>query len=108
MAVTASTSRNIIRFRSDDGEELFGVFADADETRAKVGERDETGRLRIGNTEKHIDLLLPPLDPPAIFCVGLNYVDHAAEVKLDIPKTPIIFMKSINTLTGHNSAYVEA
>ncbi len=37
--------------------------------------------------------LLAPLAPPRIFCVGLNYRDHAVESKMEIPKLPTIFPK---------------
>lgn len=41
------------------------------------------------------------LHPEKIICVGLNYIDHAAESKMEIPKSPILFNKFNNALTGH-------
>ncbi|UKA76182.1 fumarylacetoacetate hydrolase family protein [Arthrobacter sp. FW306-07-I] len=41
------------------------------------------------------------LQPQKIICVGLNYIDHAAESKMEIPKSPILFNKYNNALTGH-------
>ena len=38
--------------------------------------------------------LLAPLDPTVVFCIGLNYRRHAEETKADIPKYPVLFMKS--------------
>jgi 2-keto-4-pentenoate hydratase/2-oxohepta-3-ene-1,7-dioic acid hydratase in catechol pathway len=38
--------------------------------------------------------LLAPVRPPAIFCIGLNYREHAKETGQDEPKYPIIFMKN--------------
>ena len=35
-------------------------------------------------------------------CIGLNYSDHAAEVGADIPKEPIVFMKSTSCIVGPN------
>jgi 2-keto-4-pentenoate hydratase/2-oxohepta-3-ene-1,7-dioic acid hydratase in catechol pathway len=36
----------------------------------------------------------PPIARPGkIICIGLNYTDHAAEVGLDVPTEPTIFMK---------------
>ena len=35
-------------------------------------------------------------------CIGLNYADHAAETGAPVPKEPIIFMKSLNAITGPN------
>jgi 2,4-didehydro-3-deoxy-L-rhamnonate hydrolase len=38
--------------------------------------------------------------PSKLLCVGLNYADHALEAGMDIPKEPIIFMKSTTALAG--------
>lgn len=38
--------------------------------------------------------LLAPADPPAIFCIGLNYRAHAAESGAPIPAWPVLFMKN--------------
>jgi acylpyruvate hydrolase len=37
--------------------------------------------------------LLPPITPRAIFGIGLNYADHAAETGREAPDAPIVFMK---------------
>ena len=43
-----------------------------------------------------------PFDRPSkIVCVGLNYVDHAAESKMEVPKRPLLFAKWPNALTGN-------
>ncbi|PLS08908.1 fumarylacetoacetate hydrolase family protein [Neobacillus cucumis] len=42
------------------------------------------------------------INPEKIICVGLNYVDHAEESKMEIPTSPILFSKFSNTLEGHN------
>jgi 2-keto-4-pentenoate hydratase/2-oxohepta-3-ene-1,7-dioic acid hydratase in catechol pathway len=39
--------------------------------------------------------------PEKIICVGLNYKRHAQEVKLPIPKQPVLFNKYNNSLLGH-------
>jgi len=39
--------------------------------------------------------------PEKIICVGLNYRRHAQEVKLPIPKQPVLFNKYNNSLLGH-------
>lgn len=41
-----------------------------------------------------VEKLLSPLETTgAIRCTGLNYVDHANEAKMPIPKTPVLFFK---------------
>jgi 2-keto-4-pentenoate hydratase/2-oxohepta-3-ene-1,7-dioic acid hydratase in catechol pathway len=44
--------------------------------------------------------------PGKIVCVGLNYRDHAAEARLELPKAPLLFAKWANTLIGDGDAIV--
>lgn len=46
------------------------------------------------------------IKPTKIICVGLNYRDHAAELKMPIPENPIIFLKPLSTLIGEGEAIV--
>ena len=48
-----------------------------------------------------VKLLAPIPRPPKLICIGLNYHDHAAETKLEIPAVPTIFCKFPNTVIGH-------
>jgi 2-keto-4-pentenoate hydratase/2-oxohepta-3-ene-1,7-dioic acid hydratase in catechol pathway len=51
--------------------------------------------------------LLPPIpNPSKIVCVGLNYRDHAAEVKLELPEHVTVFAKWPNTLIGDGAPIV--
>jgi 2-keto-4-pentenoate hydratase/2-oxohepta-3-ene-1,7-dioic acid hydratase in catechol pathway len=48
---------------------------------------------------------LPPLpNPGKIICIGLNYVDHAAETGLKQPDYPIVFTRFPSTLIGDGAA----
>lgn len=51
-----------------------------------------------------VRLLAPILRPPRIFCVGLNYRDHAIESKMEIPKVPTIFLKLPSAIIGTGEA----
>jgi 2,4-diketo-3-deoxy-L-fuconate hydrolase len=45
----------------------------------------------------------PPIARPSkIVCIGLNFLDHATESKMEIPKEPVIFFKSTTSLVGPN------
>ncbi len=45
----------------------------------------------------------PPMTQPGnIYCIGLNYSDHAAEAGLPVPAEPILFNKSSATYCGPN------
>ncbi|MEO1530362.1 MAG: fumarylacetoacetate hydrolase family protein [Planctomycetota bacterium] len=46
--------------------------------------------------------LLPPVpSPEKVFCIGLNYRDHAIETGSPIPTEPIVFSKFNTALIGH-------
>lgn len=43
----------------------------------------------------------PPVPRPSkVFGIGMNYRDHAAEAKLEIPKSPVVFTKFPNCISG--------
>jgi len=42
--------------------------------------------------------LLAPVVPTAIWCIGLNYRQHAAETHAKIPEYPILFAKGLNAV----------
>jgi 2,4-diketo-3-deoxy-L-fuconate hydrolase len=44
----------------------------------------------------------PMAQPRNIYCIGLNYSDHAAEAGLPIPDEPILFTKSSGTFCAPN------
>ncbi len=49
----------------------------------------------------------PPIgNPGKILCVGLNYLDHAAESKHDTPDYPVMFARFANTLVGHGQPMI--
>ena len=55
----------------------------------------------IGQPEK-LAFGAPFATPSKIICIGLNYADHARETGAEIPKEPIIFMKSTTSFSGCN------
>lgn len=58
-------------------------------------ERKSTVAFAVG------DILAPPVQPRNFLCVGLNYLDHARESKMDIPSRPLLFAKTSNSVAGH-------
>jgi 2-keto-4-pentenoate hydratase/2-oxohepta-3-ene-1,7-dioic acid hydratase in catechol pathway len=53
-----------------------------------------------------VRLLAPVPRPPKLICVGLNYRDHAAETRQEIPKVPTIFAKFSNVVIGPGAPIV--
>lgn len=43
-------------------------------------------------------------NPGKIFCVGLNYVDHAREAGMELPQFPVIFSKFSTALAAHGDS----
>ena len=50
--------------------------------------------------------LLAPAEPGKIILCGLNYRDHAKELKLPLPQEPVIFLKPATALIGHKQGIV--
>ena len=44
--------------------------------------------------------LLAPCTPSKVVCLGLNYRPHANEVKKDLPKSPLLFIKPSTAVIG--------
>jgi 2,4-didehydro-3-deoxy-L-rhamnonate hydrolase len=63
----------------------------------KRGKMPATGRpLKM----KEVRVLPPAGDRPHVYCAGLNYLDHAREVRMPIPKSPIFFTKAASAICG--------
>jgi len=50
--------------------------------------------------------LLAPCCPGKIVCVGLNYVEHANELKMKLPDEPILFLKPPSAVIGPGAEIV--
>jgi 2-keto-4-pentenoate hydratase/2-oxohepta-3-ene-1,7-dioic acid hydratase in catechol pathway len=47
-----------------------------------------------------VRLLAPIPRPPRIFCIGLNYADHAKESQMKVQAVPTVFMKLASSVVG--------
>ena len=59
----------------------------------RLSELAGAGTLRVG---------APIARPSAVICIGMNYAAHAAESGSAPPETPIMFLKTPNTVVGPN------
>lgn len=50
--------------------------------------------------------LLVPTEPSKVVAVGLNYVDHAEELKMAVPDEPILFLKPTTSVIGPDEQIV--
>lgn len=55
---------------------------------------DIFGSYSVTNTKAQVAKLLAPVAPSVVLCIGLNYRRHAEECKAEMPKYPVLFMKS--------------
>src|SRR4051812_49534391 len=73
------------------GDEIVAFQSGTVQDRLASGDREPaTG---ASHPLAEVTLLAPVPRPRAIFGIGLNYRDHAAETGRDLPEYPIVFMK---------------
>ena len=94
----------------DDGKKLIDLTT--------VGYADTLAVISAGVTElanggayrayavADVRLHAPLANPPRIFCIGLNYRDHAIESGMEIPKFPVVFFKMVPSIVGPGAAIV--
>lgn len=79
-----------------EGELLYAVERDGTLHRAALRGDDIFGGHTLGAPLRgglSAVKVLAPVRPSKIVCVGLNYVDHAAEVGKKLPSEPLLFLK---------------
>ncbi|HUU82234.1 MAG TPA: fumarylacetoacetate hydrolase family protein [Phycisphaerae bacterium] len=86
----------IARFLDSDGVERLGQ--PLGDGRARVIEGDLFAEYRMSEEVMPIARLLPPVQPPNIFGIGLNYRRHAAEGGREVPDKPLIFLKATTSV----------
>ncbi|ADL13597.1 fumarylacetoacetate hydrolase family protein [Acetohalobium arabaticum] len=61
-------------------------------------------QIQVLDRDRHYPLsevdLLAPCQPNKIVCVGLNYLDHARELDMELPEEPVIFIKPATAVIG--------
>jgi len=80
-----------------DYDEAFFGSGGPDCLAPLVAERVRAGEVAVFTGER---VGAPIARPHQIWCIGLNYSDHAAETGSPVPSEPILFSKAPNTLVG--------
>ncbi|MDO9528294.1 MAG: fumarylacetoacetate hydrolase family protein, partial [Syntrophales bacterium] len=96
----------IVRFRSPSGEVLSGAFDPDLPDRATVIDGDIFGEIALSSRVERIETLLPPVSPPNIIALGLNYGKHAEETEIREPESPVMFLKATTSIIGHGAPIV--
>jgi 2-keto-4-pentenoate hydratase/2-oxohepta-3-ene-1,7-dioic acid hydratase in catechol pathway len=88
----------IARFLDPQQHVRYGTPIDAHNAEVLVGDL-YTGLAPTGERIE-VRQWLAPLAPVNIFCIGLNYRDHAKETGAPLPEHPVIFMKPTTSLAS--------
>ncbi|HME73088.1 MAG TPA: fumarylacetoacetate hydrolase family protein [Myxococcota bacterium] len=78
--------------------EMVGFLAAGAPALRRAGDLASSARERIPLAQ--VRLRAPVLRPPKFLAIGLNYADHVAESKLEMPKLPTVFNKQSTCVTG--------
>jgi 2-keto-4-pentenoate hydratase/2-oxohepta-3-ene-1,7-dioic acid hydratase in catechol pathway len=89
----------IVRFLDPEGQEHFGM-----DQNSKIGDSvtilhgNIFTDLKPTGQSATLSKLLTPITPCNIYCIGLNYREHAAESGMEEPDRPIVFAKPTSSL----------
>ena len=94
-----------LRFKNKDGKTCTGVLEDSNvyEIEGDIFQECKVTKNKHPLSEIRF---LPPCSPTKIVAVGLNYRDHAAEMKKPIPEEPLLFMKPSTSVIGHEDKII--
>lgn len=93
----------ITRYRNADGEIHFGQ-ALADDRARRLAASPLVAPIEPVGPEERIVARLAPVEPTNIFCIGLNYREHARETGAELPEHPVVFMKPTSTVIDPGGA----
>jgi len=86
----------IARFEDPSGRTHYG--SPSDDNHATLLDGNLYDGLTETGTSTEVAKWLAPVEPPNIFCIGLNYRAHAEETGAPLPEHPVIFMKPTTAL----------
>lgn len=88
---------SVARLQAAGYHDLLSVIAAGEAASTAIARSlDELPRIPLAS----VKLRAPIPRPPKIICVGLNYMDHAAETKAKLPGVPTIFTKFPTAVIG--------
>ena len=93
----------IVRVETRDGSIQYGCEAGKQVYRL---EGDLFGAFSQGKELLEPVRRLAPVEPTAIYAIGLNYREHATEMNSERPEYPVVFMKSVTAVLDPESPIV--
>jgi 2-keto-4-pentenoate hydratase/2-oxohepta-3-ene-1,7-dioic acid hydratase in catechol pathway len=95
----------IVRFRNAANQAQYGIV-EGDEIAVATGDPIK-GLKRTGTSVPLAAVkLLAPIEPVNVLCIGQNYKAHVEEGGANLPKAPILFMKTTTVVIGPNEPIV--
>lgn len=96
----------VVRFIGQDGKEYWGeepkAGASPGQAATVLSGGLYDGSLKRTSQTQIIKKLLAPVQPPNIFCIGVNYMSHYNEAMkkagMPVPKLPVLFMKPTTSI----------
>ncbi|MGD0052382.1 MAG: fumarylacetoacetate hydrolase family protein [Vulcanimicrobiaceae bacterium] len=107
--IGAWTDRGIVDLLAVDPElpdSLAGLLAGGPPALERAARAAATAGPAYRTARDEVTLLPPIPAPGKIICIGLNYRDHAAEVKLELPTSVAVFAKWPNVLIADGAPIV--
>lgn len=83
-------------------QDTLAVIANGLDAATHIAKVAEASGQRAPLSE--VKLLAPIARPPRIFCIGLNYRDHALESNMELPRVPTVFFKLVSAIVGPDAA----
>jgi 2-keto-4-pentenoate hydratase/2-oxohepta-3-ene-1,7-dioic acid hydratase in catechol pathway len=102
--LTTTKTMRIIRHQANDGSLQYAALQ-PDGTARRV-EGNLFGTHRVTDEVVSPGKVLAPIQPTAVFCIGLNYKQHAEESNAPIPQYPVLFMKSPGAVQNPGDAII--
>jgi len=89
----ALAQESVVDFAGSGYADTLAVIADGCN---HAGNSSAYVRHKLSEVRLHT----PLSNPPRVFAIGLNYRDHAAEAKMQLPKFPVVFFKLTTAIIG--------
>ena len=89
----------IIRYQDSAGK-IHNAAQRADGSAQRI-DGDVFGKFTVTSENANVQKLLPPVQPPQVWCIGQNYKKHAEELGMALPEFPVLFAKGVNTVIAN-------
>ena len=90
----------LVRFKDSDAQVQYGKDLGDETAELLVGDPLESFPTAPGLSGQVVPIVqrLSPIEPSNIFCIGMNYKAHVAEMGGTLPQRPVVFMKPTTTV----------